>query len=127
MKRVLIVKEGHFGDVKPESYMEQIENFRHAIEAAEVPSLYRHGEKEKAAEVQVVETAQEAEKTLSRERVSAVVFIFRGMEHSAERLACLYPEARIVVFTGLIPKGKVVWIDKMWATTRETIQNVVLY
>jgi uncharacterized protein involved in cysteine biosynthesis len=126
MKRVLIVKEGHFGEVKQEEYAEEIELFRHALEVAEVPSLIGREKKEKAAKVEVVETAQEVEKILSREKVDAVVFISRGMESSAEKIASSYPKTRITVFTGLIPDGKVVWVDKTWITGKEIIQRPVL-
>lgn len=126
MKRVLIVKEGQWGDMKPEEYQTLINYFQRTLETAEFPSLYQEGRKEKAAEVRVIEAAQDAEKILKTEGADAVLFIISGgMEFTAERLATLYPGTRVIVFTGLIPERKVIWIDKLWLNP-ELIENVVL-
>ena len=125
MKRVLIVKEGQWGDMKPEEYQPLINYFQQTLEKAELPSLYQEGRKEKTVEVRIIETAQDAEKILKTEGADAVLFISRGMEFTAERLATLYPRTRVIVFTGLIPERKVIWINKIWLNP-ELIENVVL-
>lgn len=125
MKKVLIVKEGQWGDIKPEEYQLLINYFQRTLKKVEFPSLYQEGRKEKAAEVRIIEATQDAEKILKTEGADAVLFISRGMEFTAERLATLYPKTRVIVFTDLIPERKVIWIDKIWLN-RELIENVVL-
>ncbi len=116
-KRVFIVKEGHWGSVEPKEYLEQIEIFKEVIESAE-DSLGK-----KLAQVTIIETAKEAQEKVTGS--DAVIFISRGMERVAEKMASENPRVRVVVFTGLIPKGKVIWFDKGWFD-RKAIQNVVL-
>jgi len=58
--------------------------------------------------------------------ITAVVFISRGMEKEAERIAKAYPKVRVIVFTGLIPEGKVIWVKKATVDI-ETVRKIVLY
>ncbi len=128
MKTVLIVAEGSWGRMKEgdKGYKEEIQYYTTFLEAAKSPRL--GGGEEKAATVKVVPTAEVAEEMIKSGGVDAVVFISRGMEVVAEQFAGAYPETRIVVFTGLIPKGKVIWVNKIWdtATTHKGVQDVVL-
>lgn len=130
MKRVIIVEEGQWGGVKAEDYRSVINLYREVLETAEVPSLSVQGKKEKAAEVQVVATVAEAEKKIKEaplnQMIDVVVFISRGQEFTAERFAKTYPRTRIVVFTGLIPEGKIIWVDKGHCD-HKMIENIVLH
>ena len=131
MKRVIIVKEGQWGGIKEEDYLPLVNLYREVLERAEVPGPYGDGKKEKAARVEVVATVAEAEKKIKEaplnQRIDVVVFISRGVEVEAERLAKSYPKTRIVVFTGLIPEGKIIWVDKAHCADPKMIENIVLH
>lgn len=118
--RVFLVKEGCWGEMKPEDYQVQIEMYRQILEEA------KDTQESKAAEVTVIDTIEEAEKRLKME-ADVVVFISRGVEREAERIARENPNVRVIVFTGLIPKGKVIWVDKAMTMSRETIEDIVLH
>lgn len=121
MKRVFIVAEGQWGSVRPEEYQGQIRLYQEILSEAE------DSEGKKAALVTIVDTIQEAERKLKEEGADVVVFISRGVEKDAERIARENPRTRVVVFTGLIPEGKVVWVSKAHAADRKTIQSIVLH
>ncbi|PJA63867.1 MAG: hypothetical protein CO160_01665 [Candidatus Portnoybacteria bacterium CG_4_9_14_3_um_filter_43_11] len=118
-QRVFIVKEGQWGLMKPEEYESIIKLYKEVLERAE------DTKGNKMAEVEVVETTKEAVKRANME-ADVVVFISRGMEEEAEKLASAYPRIKVVVFTGAIPQGKVIWVNKACAAGMETIQNIVL-
>lgn len=118
-KRVFIVKEGSWGSVKAESYQKQIETYQRYLDEA------RDFRGKKAAQVTVVNTAEEAEKRVKME-ADVVVFISKGMEREAEKIARENPRVRVIVFTGDIPEGKIVWALKSAAADRELIQDIVL-
>ncbi len=119
-KRVLIVKEGQWGWVEPEEYQELIKLYTGILEEAK-DSLGNQ-----LAQVTIVDTIKEAEARIRME-ADVVVFVSRGVEEEAERIAREHPKIRVIVFTGLIPGGKVVWVQKTWAASRESIQNIILY
>jgi len=125
MKRVLIVKEGQWGSVKPEEYEEQIELYQRILDEA------KDYKGEKAAKVEVVATAEKAEKIIKtaplNDKIDVVIFISRGMEWIAEKFAATYPRTRVIVFTGLIPEGKVIWLQKSATIGGETIRDIVLH
>lgn len=123
MQKVLIVLEGQWGSVKPESYKDTVEAFKLALDKAKV-SL--GGEEEKAAETTIVETVKEAEELVRRGGIHVLMFISRGMERKAEELAARYPKTRIIVATGLIPEGKVVWLNKWWLSSGDNIREIIL-
>lgn len=116
MQKVLIVKEGRWV-VKTESYQELVEMYKKVLDRAE-------DEGNKMAMVEIIGTAKEAEKRA--EMADVVVFVSRGMEDEAEKLAKAFPRLKVIVFTGDIPQSKVIWVNKTWATEPETIQNIVL-
>ena len=55
-----------------------------------------------------------------------VVFISKGMEREAEKIARENPRVRVIVFTVHIPEGKIVWALKSATASRELIQDIVL-
>jgi len=123
MKKVLICKDGGWGMVKPDEYQDLIDILKRVLEDVTVPGL--NGKIEKAAEIKVV-TTEEVEKILkSGTHVDTLVFFSRGKERIAENIAAAYPRTKVVVFTGLLPEGKVVWVEKRTLSI-ETIQKIVL-
>lgn len=126
--RVLIVREGQWGTATPESYEQFIEALRETLERAERTGP--NNTKEKAAKVEVVETWAEAEKRLETAPLNlpihTVVFVSRDMGETAKRMASKYPRTRIVVFTGLIPEGEVVWVDKWLLTTGQAAIDAIV-
>ena len=121
MKRVFIVAEGQWGSVRPEEYRGEIRLYQRILSEAEDSGG------NKAALVTIIDTIQGAERKLKEEGADVVVFISRGVEKDAERIAKENPRTRVVVFTGLIPEGKVVWVSKAHAADRKAIQNIVLH
>jgi hypothetical protein len=132
LKRVIIVAEGQWGQLKPEDYQPQIEMFRRVLEEAEEPygSEGRQVGTRKTIQVQVAKTVAEAEMMIKDAaidtRPEVVIFISRGMEAIAERFAAIYPKIKIIVLTGLIPEGKVIWVHKGWLLGSKFLQNIVL-
>ena len=119
-KRVFIVREGSWGQVTDEEYGEQVEMYKDIL--AGVKDNYGNEE----AVVEVIETIAEAERRVSLE-ADKVVFISRGAEQAAERIAKANPHVRVVIFSGLIPDGKVVWAHKISTANPKMITNIVLY
>ena len=121
---VLIVKEGQWGQATPDDYERQVKYLQETLEA-EVPAP--HGGMQKAADVEIFATAKEAEHRIQTGTgVSAVVFVTRDMEKVAEEMAARYPRMRVVVWTGFIPDGKVIWIGKHWAPGAEYLRAHIL-
>ncbi len=121
---VLIVKEGQWGQATPEDYELQVKYLQETLEA-EVPAL--HGGTQKAADVEIFATAKEAEHRIQTGTgVSAIVFVSRDMERTAEEMAARYPRMRVAVWTGFIPDGKVIWIGKGWTTRAEDLRAHIL-
>lgn len=118
-QRVFIVKEGSWGSVEAESYQGQIEMYRRTLEEA------KDSRGDKLADVKTIETAKEAEERAKME-ADVVVFISRGMGEKAERLAKAFPRVKVIVFTGAIPEGKVIWVSKGWVDSRKEICDIVL-
>jgi len=121
------VAKGSWSAMKPGDYRDLIEIYQRTIDEAKEPKLPPGKGEEKAATVEVVETVAEVERRI-RERgdIHAVVFVSRGMKREAEKFATTYPSVRTIVFTGLVPEGKVIWIDKNWATNSKVIQDIIL-
>lgn len=106
------------GTVKPESYQEQIEMYKKILDGV------KDAKGNKLAMVEIIETAEEAKRRAKME-ADIVIFISRGMEEEAERFAEAFPRIKVVVFTGAIPDGKVIWVSKGWIG-RDEICNIVL-
>lgn len=119
-RRVFIVREGSWGRVEAESYQKQVEFYRRALEGT------KDSMGGKAARVTVIDTIAEAERRLEME-ADVVVFISRGVEQAAERIARENPRVRVVVFTASIPEGKVVWADKAFTADPQMVEQIVLY
>jgi hypothetical protein len=89
-KRVVIVKQGHWGDMQEGEYEALISLLERVVE-------------NKGVEVKLAPTFADAQDLLKKEEVSSLVFISRGMLPEARQIKDSYPKLRVVVFTGLVP------------------------
>ena len=124
-KRVAIVDEGEWGDVRRArgDYADLNKRLKMALEAAETSSLSGH--KEKAAEVKIVQSVKEAGEWL--QGYGAIIFTTRGMLGEAKKFAEQFSKIRVILLTGLIPEGEVVLFNKAWLRDRKQIEEIVLY
>jgi len=133
MKRVLIVEEGRWGNTSKENYKDQLDMFRELLDRVMVPIHGVEGkgiDYVKAIDVEVVPTAKEAEEIIKtapvNQRVDAIIFISRGMEIPAGKIATDHPKTKVIVLTGDVPEGKVFWVDK-GRLAQEFLKNIILY
>ena len=123
MKNVLIVGTQGWNQLKPEDYASLITTIKNALE----DEVQVGSHKQPAAEVELVPTPEEARAQLrSGKRIDVVVFVSRGEQADAEQLALQYPHTRMIVLTGLIPDGLVVWVGKHWIRSSEDIRLHIL-
>jgi len=107
LHRVIIVKEGHWGDLRQEKgdYDDTVDLLREVLNEAERIKDGTYYEKEKAAEVLVVSSLAEGLKKVTHpESGCTLVFVTRGMLREAERVKGEHPYLRVVLFTGLFPR-----------------------
>lgn len=71
-----------------------------------------------AAEVETVETVEDARERLSRGGVDVLVFNSRSQISAARELKRAFPNVPIIVMTGLIPKEEVIIVCKSWLTNQ---------
>lgn len=90
-KKVIIVREGHWGLTREGDYGTIIEMIKRFIEA-------------QGAEVKMAETFDLALRQIEREKVDVVVFITRGMIRRARKLKDQYPKLRVVIFSSALPQ-----------------------
>lgn len=134
MKRVIIVGEGTWGQATPGDYKDLVELFRDslggAVDSYSIPGSDQ-AENEKIFRVEVVATAVEAEQIIKsaalNQPIEKVIFVSRGMELIAERLAATYPQIRVIIFSGLVPEGKIVWVNKSVIHDSNTLKDIVRY
>lgn len=125
MKRVAMVFAGEWGMARrSEGYYYEFEDMLfQAIDGAT-----RHNssgqEREKVAEVQRFGSSSEALEWLNGE--GAIIYTTRGMEWEAETAAKKHPRLRVILITGLIPGGKVVYVQKDWALSEEVLTSIAL-
>lgn len=128
MQRVLIIKEGTWRQGQAVAYEHYIEHLRRTLEEALKSSA--SGQQVNAAEVEVVDTFAAAESVIRlravNEQPEIVIFVSRGMEKQAKALAVQHPEMKVMVFTGKLPEGEVIWVDKSSTAHSETLRRLVL-
>lgn len=75
-------------------------------------------------------TAVEAEEKIRREvlnqKTDVVIFMSRDMGWWAKKFAAAFPEKKILVFTGLVPEGEVIWVDKWLIADPQNLRDIVL-
>lgn len=122
-KKVCVVKGYTWGIVSQDSADETVETMASSLRRATVKD-YSSGEEVLAADVEVVDRV-ELDQRLGRFPVpDVVVFPSRGAVEAAKRIAAQMPRMKVVVLTGAIPDGEVLFVDKLWDVS--TIQEAIL-
>lgn len=126
MKKVVIVREGGWGDLdsKKGSYDTYIAFLKRTIESAEEKDIPT-GKMQKVAEVEIIDDLAMVSARLSGS-IDTLIFLSRGMLYSARKIKETHPQLKIVVFTGLIPDEEIIIIDKGWSLNPKQIQKVIL-
>ncbi|MDP3762900.1 MAG: hypothetical protein Q8Q97_02405 [bacterium] len=117
--RVAIVNEGEWGAVKREEG--DYDEFAGTLEKCLTEATWSDGNKK--AEVKVVKNSEEALSWL--QNAGAMIFVTRGMLWKAKEIAQKHRHIRVVLFTGLIPEGEVIFAEKAYLN-REQIKAIVL-
>lgn len=123
MKKVAIVSQGEWGTVsRAKGSYDYFERYLHEIAdlAVEGPEPDRR----KAAESQIFISLENALGWLNGYGV--MVFTTRGMEAKAEEIAQKHPDIRVILFSGLIPSGRVVYVDKGWDLPSKVLEKILL-
>ena len=102
MLKVLIVKDGRIGE-QPKLRTLALSGM-----------LNDEGLVKKAIKVEIVENTKEIMDRMQTEPIHAVIFLTRTKAEIAEKLAAEYPSTRFYIFTGRIPQGKAIWIEREW-------------
>ncbi|OGC47426.1 hypothetical protein A2713_02330 [candidate division WWE3 bacterium RIFCSPHIGHO2_01_FULL_35_17] len=121
MRKVIIVQEGQWGIVTKKNYDEFIKILKKIVENAV------DGNKERIAEVEVVETSAEALTRLEMKRIDTLIFISRDMLAEAKKIKKVHHRLKVVLFTGLIPEEEVILVDKGWLFSSKEIERIILY
>lgn len=79
------------------------------------------------AEVEVMETANDALRLIMGEKIDVLVFISRGMMTKARKIKKEYPKLKIVLFTGLIPDEEIILVSKGWLLGVKETQRIILF
>ena len=120
-KKVIIVKQGYWGDMREGEYEAMI-------------SLLERRSVDEGVEVKLAPTFADAQDLLKQEEASSLVFISRGMLHEARQIKDNYPKLRVVVFTGLLPEPEeypfslegLVLVDKGKMLGRAAVREAIL-
>ncbi len=114
MQKVVIVASGGWGDLKPQDYRQFIEEHLKA-DLEEANKKYDQMKIENLKfSVEEAETSEEAVKRLAGSHNGFLVYVTRSKELEAEKVAKENPHLKVIVFTGLIPDGKVRYVNKGW-------------
>lgn len=104
--KVAIIKPKGRGWVKPEEYDRITEEFHDEL------ARVKYSDGGERAEPQIFSTASEALPWLNG--YGAMIFLSRGDIEVAKETARAFPNIRVVLYTGLLPKGEVIYIGKAW-------------
>jgi len=117
--KVAIVNEGEWGSVKREEGT--YDTFASDLEKYLTEATWSDGDKR--AKVKVVKNSEEALSWL--QNAGAMIFVTRGMLWKAKEIAQKHRHIRVVLFTGLIPEGEVIFAEKGYLN-REQIEAIVI-
>ncbi len=109
MKRVVIVNKGSWGGTDKGSYASWIRALIRTIKGFERVNEFTRS-REKMAEVQVVDSLEEA----VEKKPDLLIFISRGIIDEAKGLNKIYPQILMILFTGLPPKEELIILQKTW-------------
>ena len=120
-RRVVIVDDGQWGSVKREKgeYDAVVEYLSRTLKAV----VNQEGERQ--AEVEVVKTTEGGLLWLGGTG-GIMIFVTRGMLEKARRVAKEYRHIRVILFTGDIPEGEIIFLNKSSLPNREDLANLVL-
>ncbi len=126
-RRVVFVAQGSWGDVREDDpcYTSQAEGLRQIVEAAR-----RHdpdsGKEVPAATFEVVTNIAALREQCGRyPRPDVVIFRSRGMLDAAREIVRVYPRVRVIVYTGLIPEGEVIFVEKGWILDDAVLRSIL--
>lgn len=122
-KVIWVVKGYTWGAIPQE---EADENIRTQVRLLESATRYDSDAKADvpAAVVEVVERGDLAGRLERYPRANIVVFPSRGAIDRAKEIALRYRDVKVVVLTGLLPEGEVLFVDKGWDP--DAIRDVIL-
>jgi len=120
-RRVVLINEGSWGSVSPESYRRLLESIRNSMKMLKSPDG-----KNDLAEAEICELKEAEKKIKEGETVDFLIFNSRGMLDVARRIKKEYPRLKVVVLTGLLPEEEVILIDKNWISG-EFLQNLLSF
>lgn len=69
---------------------------------------------QKEIEVELIDDMEELKKKIRSEVIHAVFFLAKKMAPAAQELAAEFAPTRFFVFTGRIPEGQVIYIEREW-------------
>lgn len=117
-KQIVIINAGNrlALDAAKGSYDNYVESLKKVLDLT-----FKSDENNRFAPVKVVKSIEEA-KPLND--VDALIFVTLGMRYQAEEIQKKFPHLKIIVMTGLLPKGEVIIMHKNWLTP-ETLLDFV--
>ncbi len=108
---VVVVTSGQWGSVTPAEYKDFADIIKDELEAE---SRRRQAGSERGLTVLLAPTVEEALEKFNVGGSGSLIFLSRSEASRAEEIAAQYPRLQVVLFTGLIPEGKVIYISKAW-------------
>lgn len=125
LQKVALVKAGEWGSKRQDKgdYDELVERLTNIVEEARQEAGPDRC-KIKAAKSYVAGSTQEALSWLGGHGV--IVFVSRVMATEAKEVASKHPGIRVILFTGLIPEGEVVFISHGWLLQRKEMERILL-
>ena len=110
-KEVVIVSQGEWGIARKSTYENLVSMLVLDLEGI----TEKVGEREeKAVNITVVDSIDEALRIMGNKTIDFLIFISRSMIPRAREVKKLHPDIGIVVLTGLIPDDEIIIIDKGW-------------
>ena len=109
--RVVIVTAGQWGAATKEDYAFWVDLLKERLEGENVR---RRKAQVREFEVELAESADDGLAKLKDRGGRFLVFLSRSETEQAEQIANENHHIRVFVLTGLIPPGKVVYLEKSW-------------
>lgn len=126
-ERIVIVRQSAWGGVKKETYDSQINLIKEALEEA-TEKYYHQGkerERKRAKSVEVVDTIEEVWKKAKRDEMNILIFLSAGRASEARAIKEKYRHLKVLILTGLIPDGEIIWVSKRWASEMKILKTIV--
>lgn len=78
----------------------------------------------KEIDVEIVENIKVVRDRIRSKPIHAVIFLTRTLAETAQKMAAEYPPTRFFIFTGRIPEGREIWIEREWVSP-EFLRSIV--